>query len=120
MVEPVGGTCAGVGSGFQEVVGGGVEQPSDVGDGVGAAGAGQPGGQAGPHPVGWQAGTIGVVQRAQQVLDPVAVLAESVQVILHGGGDGSGELIPALLADVDNGAAADQTDRGEAAIRNDG
>ena len=54
VVEPIGGAAAGarVGSAFEEVVGGGVEQPSNIYLGIGAAGSGQPGGQAGPQLIG--------------------------------------------------------------------
>ena len=87
VVEPVVGGLAGD-DGFDEVVGGGVQQRGDVADGVAAARPGQRGRQPRPQPgvVEGKAVAAGVGQRAEQIFDAVllGLVADAGQVLVHG------------------------------------
>ena len=118
VVEPVAGGLAGD-DGFDEVVRCGVQQRRDIVGGVAAAGPGQGGRQAWPEPgvVEGQAVAAGVGQRAEQILDPVLLVlaAEAGEVLVHGGGDRFGELLPAGVVRADRLAAQQQGAAGELA-----
>ena len=87
VVEPVVGGLAGD-DGFDEVVGGGVQQRGDVAGGVAAARPGQRGRQPRPEPgvVEGKAVAAGVGQRAEQIFDAVllGLVADAGEVLVHG------------------------------------